>query len=76
MALLMDDCTHLLNYDMPFDTSLVSVLTATDDAYVLRDGLNDFNSIWPGSHVEYLADKGHVSAFLFAQQKYRYCTCT
>ena len=48
MHLLMDECTHLLNFDVPFDTSLVHVVAAKDDAYVLRDGVNDFNSIWPG----------------------------
>ncbi len=48
MHLLMDECTHLLHYDIPVDTSLVHVIAAKDDAYVLRDGVNDFNSIWPG----------------------------
>jgi hypothetical protein len=47
MHLLMDECTHMLNFDMPIDTSLVKVVAAKDDAYVLRDGVNDFQSIWP-----------------------------
>lgn len=70
MHLLMEDCTHLVNYDTPYDTNMISVLTASDDAYVLRDGVNGFKEIWPGSQVEYL-DRGHVSAFLFGQKKYR-----
>ena len=48
MHLLMDECTHLVNFDVPIDTNLVNVIAANDDAYVLRDGVNDFNSIWPG----------------------------
>lgn len=71
MHLLMDECTHLLHYDVPVDTSLVYALVAKDDAYVLRDGVNDFNSIWPESKVEYIVDQGHVSAFLLSQKKFR-----
>ncbi len=71
MTLLMDECTHLINYDIPYDTSLVRVIAAKDDAYILRDGVNDFNSIWPGSTVEYI-DEGHVSAFVRGQSKFRY----
>lgn len=70
MHLLMDECTHMVNFDVPCDTSLVRVLAAKDDAYVLRDGLADFRTIWPGSQVEFF-DQGHVSAFLLLQQKYR-----
>ena len=71
MTLLMDECTHLINYDKPFDSSLVRVISAKDDAYILRDGVNDFNSIWPGSTVEYI-DEGHVSAFIRGQPKFRF----
>jgi hypothetical protein len=70
MTLLMDECTHLINYDTPYDTSLVKVIAATDDAYILRDGVNDFESIWPGSRVEYI-EEGHVSAFLRKQPIFR-----
>jgi hypothetical protein len=48
MHLLMDECTHMLNFDVPVDTSLVHVLAAKDDAFILRDGVNCFTSIWPG----------------------------
>jgi hypothetical protein len=71
MHLLMDECTHMVNYDVPFDPSLIHVVAATDDAYVLRDGVNDFKTIWPGCEVEYI-EQGHVSAFLLSQQKFRY----
>ena len=54
MHLLMDECTHLVNFDVPHDTSLVKVLTAKDDAYVLRDGLADFRTIWPGKIFYFL----------------------
>jgi hypothetical protein len=70
MHLLMDECTHMLNYDKPIDTSMIRVISAKDDAYVLRDGVNDFNSIWPGSQVEFV-DEGHVTAFVLLQQKFR-----
>ena len=48
MHLLMDETTHMVNYDIPFDPSLVHIVSATDDCYVLRDGVNDFKAIWPG----------------------------
>ncbi len=48
MHLLMDECTHLLNYDVPVDKQLIKVISAKNDAYILRDGVNDFNSVWPG----------------------------
>lgn len=48
MQLLMDECTHLINFDKPYDVNLVRVLSAKNDAYVLRDGVHDFHSIWPG----------------------------
>ena len=71
MHLLLEECTHMVNYDMPYDTSLVHVVAANDDCYVLRDGVNDFTSIWPGCEVEYIKGQGHVSAFLFSQLKFR-----
>lgn len=70
MQLFMDEVSHLLNYEMPYDASLVSVLTASNDAYVLRDGANDYKQVWPGVDVKYL-DRGHVSAYLFDQSVYR-----
>lgn len=70
MHLLMDECTHLINYAVPVDPSMINVISAKEDAYILRDGVNDFKSIWPDSQVEYL-DQGHVSAFILSQNKFR-----
>lgn len=49
MHLLMDECTHMLNFDMPYDPSLIHVLSGKDDCYVLRDGVNDIRTVWPGN---------------------------
>lgn len=70
MQLLMDECTHIINYDKPIDMNLIKVVAALEDAYILRDGVHDFHSVWPGCQVEYI-DRGHISAFLFSQKKYR-----
>lgn len=70
MVLLLDDVAHLLNYDMPLDTTLVNVLSANNDAYLLRDGVNHIGDVWPGAQIKYL-DRGHVSAFLLDQSLYR-----
>lgn len=51
MHVLMDECTHLVNYDVPVDTNLINVVAAKDDAYVLRDGVNSIESIWPGNLI-------------------------
>jgi hypothetical protein len=69
MQLLMDECTHLLNFDKPIDPTLVYAIAANDDMYVLRDGVQSFSDVWPGSKVTYLS-QGHVSAFLFSQPNY------
>ena len=69
MQLLMDECTHLLNFDRPIDPTLVYAIAANDDAYVLRDGVQSFSEVWPGSKISYLP-QGHVSAFLFSQPSY------
>jgi hypothetical protein len=53
MQLLMDECTHLLNFDKPIDPSLVYIIAAINDAYILRDGVHDFNTIWPGIYFIY-----------------------
>lgn len=72
MHILMDECTHLLNFDKPVDTSLIKVISAKEDCYILRDGVNDFKSIYniEDNQVEYL-DRGHVGAFLLSQNRFR-----
>lgn len=54
MHIIMDECTHLLNYDTPVDTEMVKVVSAKDDCYILHDGVNDMRSIWPGIHTSFL----------------------
>lgn len=60
---VMDECTHLKNFSVPHDTSLIIVVCAKDDAYVPRDGCSNLADLWPGAEVRYL-DAGHVSAYL------------
>lgn len=67
---IMDECTHLENFSRPVDTSLAVCVTATRDAYVLREGLKPLPEIWPGCEVRFV-DFGHVAAFLFSQHVFR-----
>lgn len=39
---MMDECTHLKNFSVPYDTSLITAVCAKDDAYVPREGKNLF----------------------------------
>ena len=69
---IMDECTHLKNYDMPFDTSLINIVVAEYDAYQPRDqGISALPDIWPGSNIRYIEGKGHVSSYLFKQHEFR-----
>lgn len=70
---IMDECTHLRNYDTPVDTSLIIAVCAKDDAYVPREGCADLTDIWPGAEVRYL-NSGHVGAFLLHHQVFRCVT--
>lgn len=40
---MMDECTHLKNFSVPYDTSLITAVCAKDDAYVPREGEFDLN---------------------------------
>ena len=44
----MDECTHLRNYDVPFDPSLIIIVIAENDAYQPREGVAALPDIWPG----------------------------
>lgn len=68
---MMDECTHLKNFSVPFDTSLTISMCAKEDAYVPRDGCSSLEDIWPGAEVRYL-DAGHVSAYVLYQKMFRY----
>lgn len=46
---MMDECTHLKNFSIPYDTSLITAVCAKDDAYVPREGCSSLEDIWPGS---------------------------
>ncbi|XP_034103218.1 protein ABHD18 isoform X1 [Drosophila albomicans] len=69
---VMDECTHLKNFSVPHDTSLIIAVCARDDAYVPREGCSSLEDIWPGAEVRYL-DAGHVSAYVLHQKLFRSC---
>lgn len=70
MCGIMDECTHLKNFDVPVDTELIIAVCARDDAYVPRDGCMSLEKIWPGVEIRYI-DAGHVSAYLLHQKVFR-----
>ncbi|RVE67565.1 hypothetical protein OJAV_G00104240 [Oryzias javanicus] len=67
---VMDECTHMANFSVPVDTSLIIVVQAKEDAYVPRAGVLSLQEIWPGCEVRYLSG-GHISAYLFKQNVFR-----
>lgn len=67
---VMDECTHMANFSVPVDPSLIIVVQATMDAYVPRTGVLSLRDIWPGCEVRYL-NGGHISAYLFKQNVFR-----
>lgn len=67
---VMDECTHMANFSVPVDTSLIIVVQAKGDAYVPRTGVLSLQEIWPGCEVRYL-NGGHISAYLFKQNIFR-----
>lgn len=68
---LMDECTHLKNFSVPVDTSLIISLCAKSDAYVPREGCSKIDDVWPGASVKYL-NCGHVSAYIKYLDVFRY----
>ncbi|KAL2731450.1 protein ABHD18 isoform X6 [Vespula squamosa] len=67
---IMDECTHLKNFEVPVDTELIIAVCARDDAYVPRDSCMGLEKIWPGAEIRYI-DAGHVSAYLLHQKVFR-----
>ncbi|XP_070818830.1 protein ABHD18 isoform X2 [Chaetodon trifascialis] len=67
---VMDECTHMANFSVPVDTSLIIVVQAKEDAYIPRTGVLSLQEIWPGCEVRYL-NGGHISAYLFKQNIFR-----
>ncbi|KAK9308402.1 hypothetical protein QLX08_001579 [Tetragonisca angustula] len=70
MCGIMDECTHLKNFDVPVDTELIIAVCARNDAYVPRDDCMSLEKIWPGAEIRYI-DAGHVSAYLLHQKVFR-----
>ncbi|XP_021182651.2 protein ABHD18 [Helicoverpa armigera] len=69
---IMDECTHLSNFSVPYDTSLIIAVCAKHDAYVPREDVGTLEEIWPGAEVRYV-DAGHVSAYILHQSLFRAC---
>ncbi|XP_039607642.1 protein ABHD18 isoform X2 [Polypterus senegalus] len=67
---VMDECTHIANFSVPIDPSLIIVVQAREDAYVPRTGVRSLQEIWPGCEIRYL-EGGHISAYLFKQAVFR-----
>nr|XP_051675837.1 protein ABHD18 isoform X3 [Oryctolagus cuniculus] len=67
---VMDECTHVANFSVPVDPSLIIVVQAKEDAYIPRTGVRSLQEIWPGCEIRYL-DGGHISAYLFKQGLFR-----
>ncbi|KAM8908707.1 protein ABHD18 isoform 1-T2 [Spinachia spinachia] len=70
MKAVMDECTHMANFSVPVDTSLIIGVQAKEDAYIPRTGVLSLQEIWPGCEVRYL-NGGHISAYLFKQNVFR-----
>ncbi|XP_076302437.1 protein ABHD18-like [Lasioglossum baleicum] len=70
MCGIMDECTHLKNFEIPVDTELIIAVCARNDAYIPRDDCMSLDKIWPGAEIRYI-DAGHVSAYLLHQKVFR-----
>lgn len=68
---LMDECTHLKNFDVPIDTSLIIAICANMDAYVPKEGVSTLEEIWPGATVRYI-NCGHVGAYIHHMNLFRF----
>lgn len=67
---IMDECTHLKNFSVPVDTSLIIAICATEDGYVPREGVTHLADVWPGAEVRYV-NTGHVGAYILHQAVFR-----
>ncbi|XP_033326858.2 protein ABHD18 isoform X2 [Megalopta genalis] len=70
MCGIMDECTHLKNFEVPVDTELIIAVCARDDAYVPRDNCMSLEKIWPGVEIRYI-NAGHITAYLLHQKVFR-----
>ncbi|XP_077299151.1 protein ABHD18 isoform X2 [Arctopsyche grandis] len=69
---VMDEFTHLGNFSIPYDTSLIIAVCAKNDAYVPRGDSGALEELWPGAEVRYI-DAGHVTAYVLHQRLFRSC---
>lgn len=67
---MMDECTHLKNFSVPYDTSLIISICAKADGYVPRVGVANLEDIWPGANVKYV-ECGHVGAYIWYLKEFR-----
>ncbi|XP_012279844.1 protein ABHD18 isoform X2 [Orussus abietinus] len=67
---IMDECTHLQNFEVPVDTELIIAVCARDDAYIPREGCMSLEQIWPGAEIRFI-NAGHVTAYLLHQKAFR-----
>ncbi|RZB38807.1 C4orf29 -like, partial [Asbolus verrucosus] len=69
---MMDEFTHLKNFSVPFDPSLIIAVCAKSDGYVPRVGISNLDEIWAGATVKYV-DTGHVGAYIWHRKLFRDC---
>ena len=68
---VMDECTHLGNFSVPVDPSLIIIVAAEYDSYIPRKDILGLDELWPGAEVRYIKDQGHIQAYLQNQQEFR-----
>eukprot|EP00094_Tigriopus_californicus_P011427 TCALIF_11032-PA protein Name:"Similar to Uncharacterized protein C4orf29 homolog (Mus musculus)" AED:0.08 eAED:0.11 QI:77/0.5/0.33/1/1/1/3/129/655 len=68
---IMDECTHLKNFDVPVDPSLCVSVSAEYDAYQPQGSIRDVPEIWPGATSMFVPGTGHVGSYLFKQKMFR-----
>lgn len=67
---IMDECTHLKNFNSPIDMEMVIAVCAKRDGYVPQNSMEKLEDIWPGAEVRYV-DTGHVAAFLLHRKTFK-----
>ncbi|XP_044257180.1 protein ABHD18 isoform X2 [Tribolium madens] len=69
---MMDEFTHLKNFSVPYEPSLIIAVCAESDGYVPRVGISKLDEIWPGATIKYV-DTGHVGAYIWHRKLFRNC---
>ena len=70
---IMDECTHLGNFDVPVDPTLCLAIIAENDGYQPRDDrrVPAITDVWKGSQLRHIPGEGHVYSYLFKQKMFR-----